>query len=104
MGDIKQMKTSINTKKIFENDNIDLSKKIMLASLGAMIIGRQVNTKLRGTKKEINAISSILSASKNLHEEIKSPNASIESIMEKLNIKKNSAFEFEKIFGVPWPL
>jgi hypothetical protein len=87
-----------------EGLSLNLTGKLFLASLGAWIVGKVVNTKLRGSKEEIQAIACALLASKRFQEELRLPGASVQSVIEKLRIKQASAAEFERILGVPWPL
>jgi hypothetical protein len=78
--------------------------KIFFATLGAWLIGKTVNTKLRGSRKEVETIANALSASKRFQDELNRPGASVESVVQKLGIKHMSANEFERVLGIPWPL
>jgi len=78
--------------------------KIFFATLGAWLVGKTVNTKLRGSRKEVEAVANALSASKRFQDELNRPGASVESVVQKLGIKHMSATEFERVLGIPWPL
>lgn len=78
--------------------------KLFLASLGAWMVGKYVNTKLRGNRDEISAIANALMSSRKFQEELNRPGASVESVMEKMRVKEMSASTFERVFGVRWPL
>lgn len=72
--------------------------------MGAWFVGHATRTKLRGTSEEINAVAAALLSSRKFQDELNRPGATVESVMEKLNIKNMSAREFERVFGTPWPL
>lgn len=84
--------------------SLSLTGKIFLASLGAWLAGKLVNTKLRGSESEINAVANALAASRRFQDELQKPGASVQSVIDKLRIKQMSASEFERTLGVPWPL
>lgn len=87
-----------------ESTSDSLTKKLLLTSLGAWFLGKEVDVKLRGSQNEIRVVSSVLLASKKLHEELHRSDASINSAMESLQRKRIAAEEFEKTFGISWPL
>ena len=94
-----------NDKKLVTEDlYLNFNGKLMLAALGAWIVGKVVNTKLRGNRDEVTAVANALSASKRFQDELRKPGASVESVAEKLRIKQMSASEFERVLGVRWPL
>jgi hypothetical protein len=98
------MKSTSDVENLFEGGYLNLTGKIFLASLGAWLVGKVVNTKLRGSQDEITAVSNALMASRRFQEELRKPGASVQSVIEKLRIKQMSASEFERVLGVPWPL
>jgi len=83
---------------------LNLTGKIFLASLGAWLAGKLVNTKLRGSQDEITAVANALMASRRFQEELQKPGASVQTVIDKLRIKQMSASEFERVLGVRWPL
>ena len=83
---------------------LSLTGKLMLASLGAWLVGKLSNVKIRGSKDEIEIIASALLSSKKFQDELKKPGASVQSVIDKLRVKNMSASEFEKVLGIPWPL
>jgi hypothetical protein len=87
-----------------EGAYLSLTGKMFIASLGAWLVGKLVNTKIRGSHDEITAVSNALMSSRKFQEELNRPGASVESVMEKLRIKQMSASEFERVLGVRWPL
>lgn len=98
------MDSDQNTDLITEEGYLNLTGKIFLASLGAWLVGKVVNTRLRGNESEISAITNALLASKRFQEELRRPGATVQSVIEKLRIKQMSASEFERVLGVRWPL
>lgn len=89
---------------ISEDLYFNLTGKMLLASLGAWIVGKFVSTKLRGNNDEIQAVANALMASRRFQDELRKPGASVQSVIEKLRVKQMSASEFQRVLGVPWPL
>lgn len=89
---------------IFEGMYLDITGKIFLASLGAWMVGKVVNTNIRGTSSEIKAVSNALMSSRRFQDELHRPGATVDSVIEKLRIKQMSASEFERVLGIRWPL
>lgn len=83
---------------------MNLLGKVFFATLGAWLVGKFVNTKLRGSASEIEAIGNALASSKRFQDELNRPGATVDSVVQKLGIKHMSASEFERVLGVPWPL
>lgn len=83
---------------------LNLIGKLFFTACAAWLVGKATNTKLRGTKEEVDAIYNAMVSSKRFQEELKKPDASVASVMAKLGLKKASVEEFEKILGIPWPL
>lgn len=77
---------------------------LFIATLGAWLVGRATNVKLRGTEAEIRAVAQAMLASRRFQDELRRPGATIDSVMEKLGLKHASAREFERILGIRWPL
>lgn len=84
--------------------HFNLLGKLTLAALGAWLVGKATNLKLRGNKQQVNAVANALLASRKFQDELKRPGASLESVMQKLRVKNMNAREFERTFGVKWPL
>lgn len=83
---------------------LNLTGKLLLASLGAWLVGKVVNTKIRGNQDEMSAVANALMASRRFQDELHRPGASVQSVIDKLRIKQMSASEFERVLGVKWPL
>lgn len=82
----------------------DLTGKIFLATIGAWLVGKVVNTKIRGSQSDITAVANALMASKHFQEELCRPGATVQSVVDKLRVKKMTSAEFERALGIPWPL
>lgn len=91
-------------KQLLEGGYLNLTGKLLFASMGAWLVGKLVNMKIRGTESEVTAVANALMASKRFQEELNRDGASVESVIEKLRVKNMSAAEFERVLGVPWPL
>jgi len=98
MSDTQEKQLPLNELKL------NLLGKIMFASIGAWIIGKATNVKLRGSKEEVNAIASAMLSSRRFQDELERPGADVNSVMQKLGLKNASANEFERILGVRFPL
>jgi hypothetical protein len=78
--------------------------KIFLSLAGAWTLGRIVNAKIRGSKSQVEAIANAMASSRKYQEELKKPGATPEAVLQKLGVKNLCSQNFQKIFGVPWPL
>lgn len=92
-----------DSKETF-GEGLNLAGKLFLGALGAWAVGKVVNTKLRGSKSDMEVISNALWSSRKFQDEMHKPGANFNSVMEKLHVKNMSASEFERTFGIPWPL
>ncbi len=86
------------------DERINLMGKLFLGSLAAWFVGSVTKTKLRGTQEEIYAVTNALLSSRKFQDELNNPGASVDSVMQKLNVKNMSASDFERVFHVRWPL
>ena len=84
--------------------HMNLLGKIFFTTLGAWLIGKEVNMKIRGTNEQVRSVANALIATKQLNEEFNDSSATVESVMEKLNIKHTATSEFERQFNIRWPL
>jgi hypothetical protein len=96
--------TSPEKKKVNELRQDSLAKKLLLTSLSAWLVNKDVDVKIRGSQNEIRVISNALAASNRLREDLNRPDVTVNSIVENLRSKDLAAAEFEKVFGMPWPL
>jgi hypothetical protein len=89
---------------IFNSPQISTVGKIFLAGITSAVLGKQSFLKIKGTPDEVDVIKQALKASRDLHDEIENPNATVQSIMSRLNIKNHAASEFQKVLNLPWPI
>lgn len=82
----------------------NLLGKLFFTAVGAWLVGKATNTKIRGSEAEINAVYNAMVSSKRFQDELNKPGANVNSVMDKLNLKQASARDFERILGIPWPL
>jgi hypothetical protein len=97
------MSMSDNVKQLNEL-HVNLIGKLFFAAVGAWLIGKATNIKLRGTKEEINAVANAMMASKRFQDELKRSGSTVQSVVDKLGLKHASAKEFQRILNVPFPL
>jgi hypothetical protein len=83
---------------------LNLTGKLFFGACAAWLAGKAVNTMIRGTEEEVDAVYNVMIASKKFQEELQKPDATVSSVMEKLGLKNATARQFEKILGVEWPL
>ena len=98
------MHSDENVDDLNEGYYVNLTGKLLLASLGAWLVGKVVNTKIRGNQDEMTAVANALMASRRFQDELHRPGATVQSVIEKMRIKQMSASEFERVLGVKWPL
>lgn len=91
-------------KKQLNELRVNLLGKVFFATLGAWMVGKMVNTRLRGNRNEIQAIGNALASSRRFQDELSRPGATVDSVVQKLGVKNMSASEFERVLGVRWPL
>lgn len=60
--------------------------------------------KLSGTPEQLQAIMEVIKASKEFQDEINREGATVETVMQKLNIQNLTKKAFEEKTGKPWPL
>ena len=82
----------------------NLLGKIFFATMGAWLVGKAVNTAIRGSQMQVEVVTNAALATKKLHEELRRDAVTVNEIMQLLEIKHSTAREFEREFGIPWPL
>lgn len=60
--------------------------------------------KIRGTKEQIKAIMDAITSSKAFQDEVNKPGATIDGVIQKLNLKNMNKSNFERLTGKSWPL
>lgn len=90
-----------------ESFGLSTTGKIFFAAVAAYLAGKVASgsfLKLRGSPDELRAIADALVASKAFQDELKRPGATIDSVIEKMNLKNMTAAKFKQITGKSWPL
>lgn len=83
----------------------DLTRRDLFSSVSAWLFeGRASDVNLRGSQQQLETVRRVMIASRQFHEELNRPNASLQSIAEKLEEKHSAAERFEASFGVRWLL
>ena len=86
-------------------DNLTPIGKLFFTSLiGWINNGHKLNWKLKGEPEKMTAMAKVVLATKHYQEEIKKPDATVDSIINRLQEKNKMAEEFEKITKHRWPL
>lgn len=93
-----------DTKQPLQERQLNLLGKLFVTAVGAWLVGKMTNVKVRGSQDEVMAVSNAMMASKRFQDELRAPGASVESVMDKLGLKHATAREFERILGIPFPL
>lgn len=83
---------------------MSLASKLFLASAVAWVTGRTTHLKIKGTPEEVDVITAALRSTKDLLDALNDPEITIESVIEKLNVKNACGKEFERMTGTQWPL
>ncbi len=91
-------------RQLTELQHPNLLGKIFLTAIGAWLVGRKTNLKVRGSKEQVEAAANAMLASRRFQEELSRPGASVESVMRHLGLKHGTAKQFEQVLGIPWPL
>lgn len=79
--------------------------KLFFAALAAGVVRDVVMPmRLKARPDQIRAMTDAIVASKQFQAEISRPGATVDTVIQKMNLKNISAAEFSKITGKPWPL
>lgn len=101
---MKGLEKQTEAKEPLQELHLNLLGKVFIAAAAAWVIGKATNLKLRGTPQEVQAVANALQSSRRFQDELRRPGATVQSVMSKLRVKNMSAREFERTFGVKWPL
>lgn len=77
------------------------SKKILVASSAAYILGMKPKIEIKGTSEEIKVFKEVLEASKDLYNDLQE--SSNDQVKKTLNNKNKKAEKFNQVFGWIWP-
>lgn len=85
------------------NDN-NKSLESFHAAAAAYILGKSTGIKLQGSQERIKATRNILEASKDLYQELNSPDTSLQKVSGLLEAKRNASTLFTQVTGINWIL
>ena len=77
------------------------SRKIIIASSAAYILGMKPQVEIKGAPNQVKMFKEVLEASKNLYQVLQEGNTT--EIEDSLHNKKTAAAKFSKEFGWQWP-
>lgn len=79
--------------------------KVFFASVVAWVINdAKLNWKIKGNPQEVEAFTKAIFAVKRYHDELKSPTATIDSVMQKINEKNKAIADYEEKYQRKLPL
>ena len=86
-------------------DNLTQVGKLFFTSLiGWINNGHKLSWKLKASPEKMEAFSKIILATKNYQDEIKKPDATVDSVIAKMQEKNDAAEAFRAVTGSAWPL
>lgn len=84
--------------------HLNLLGKVFVTAVGAWLVGKATNMKIRGSLSEVKTVADAMMAARHLQNELNSPSATIDSVMLALKDKHKKAYEFEQALGIKFPL
>lgn len=96
--------SQVNLNEIFSSYKLSTVGKLFLAGVAAWLVGRPSGIKVRATPDQVDVLTRALMSSKRLQQELSKPGATVQSVMDKLQLKNMTTKEFERKLGIPWPL
>ncbi len=90
-------------------EGLSWAGKLFFAGAAAFILGSgmqqlRLPIKVRGRPEEIKAVIDAITSSKRFQQEISRPGATIDSVIEKLQLRNLTKQNFKNIVGREWPL
>ena len=81
-----------------------LGKLFFASLLTTMATGQKSPFKITGDKEKLDALTKVVQSTKQFQDELKRPGATVDSVIRQLDMKNMDAKDFERIFGVTWPI
>lgn len=81
-----------------------LEKKKFLSFVESWITGKKNSLVINGTAEQVDSVKSVFEATRNFQNEISKSDTTLGVLTERLEEKKIAAANFERIFGMKWPL
>ena len=79
-------------------------KKILSAGFAGWVLGKSPPIKVSANRETMEVLANVLLSSRMFLDELNNSYATMDSVLESLKAKNKSASEFEKTFGMAWPL
>jgi len=106
------LEAPIKTKEEIEQLNevkMSWAGKLFFAAIAAFILGKtmekiNIPIKIRGNPEQMKALVDAIVSSKKFQDELARPGATVESVIEKLNIRNMTKERYKAITNKPWPL
>lgn len=114
--------------ELLKEYNLSWAGKLFFAGIAAKLLGRALQNnvrkmneqdmnpeanedpsnifpfKLQGTPEQLQAVMEVIKATKEFQEEVNRDGATVETVMQKLNMQNIAKKSFEDRTGKPWPL
>jgi hypothetical protein len=87
-------------RRIFESTH----EAALFTALGSVLVDNNAKINIRGSHREMSALTSALESTQRFQQELYSPSATVESVMKAYESRTAAARSFESLFGVRWPL
>lgn len=105
---LQETPTKVETEPLKEID-LSWAGKLFFAGAAAFILGKglekmNVPIKVRGRPDELRAVVDAIMSSKRFQQELSRPGATIESVIDKLEIRNMTKDQFFRLTGRKWPL
>ena len=115
MTDKDKITEQVKTPEIIQEISLTWAGKLFFAGVAAYLAGvglekfgkkapPKLPFKIRGTPQQINGIVGAIVSSAVFQREIKKAGASVESVIQKLNLSNLNKQKFEQLTGKKWPL
>lgn len=104
---ILEMRTASEKQLLESYYSLSTTGKIFFAAVAAYLAGKVGSgafLKLRGKPDELRAVADAIVASKAFQDELRRPGATIDSVIDKMNLKNLTTKRFKEITGNDWPL
>lgn len=101
----KVIEVSAEDTPFLKNAELSTLGKIFFASfLNSMNTGKKSPFRISGDRDKIAVLMKVSQCTKDFHDEIKKPEATIDSVIRAMDLKNIEAKNFYNTFKFPWPL
>lgn len=90
-------------------EGLSWAGKLFFAGAAAYILGKgmqkmKLPIKVRGRPDQMRAVIDAIASSKRFQQELNRPGATIDSVIDKLQLRNLTKSKFQQITGKPWPI